>query len=91
MTKTPTGIIQGQVMFYDMIFAIIVSKPDQGVQIFYVVMCSALACRMLHDNVTYIAGAYTPSVDFYSRKESAPRYSMTARRGDLKSSGANPG
>jgi len=36
-------------------------------------------------------GAYTPTVDFYSRKESAPRYSMTARRAELKSGGANPG
>jgi hypothetical protein len=35
--------------------------------------------------------AYNPSVDFYSRKESAPRYSMTARRDELRSVGSNPG
>jgi hypothetical protein len=35
--------------------------------------------------------AYNPSVDFYSRKESAPRDSMTARRDELRSVGSNPG
>ena len=35
-------------------------------------------------------GAYTPSVDFYSKKETSPKYSMTARRDTILST-ANPG
>jgi hypothetical protein len=35
-------------------------------------------------------GAYTPSVDFYSKKETSPKYSMTARRDSIPSA-ANPG
>ena len=36
-------------------------------------------------------GAYTPSIDTYSVKEGVPKYSMTPRRDELKSSAKVPG